>query len=481
MAAPEDPASRAAEGTVASGGSVAGTAVPAADGSQVDASDPGHVSLQAVLAAYDRELDAAFAAVDAATTGTERVRLLRQASRVLATHDAVLRHGLCPLLEDLRGGAPVASRLCAGVTARAELLEEFDTLTKGVAPHNVYPVSGDRVEALFEGLVESIRRHVDDETAEVAAAMERAASSVDPEVVAARLALAAARAPTRPHRLARLTRSSRILRLVDRFEDWVDAHHGWFDIGRQAPSPREVQATALKEAAATEQPTVSDVLAGYARTVHELVAAWASVRSPAERLAVARRLTAAITVHDSVLGGVLCPLVEAVPGAEAVASALRRGCMERAELLARLGRVLDGDAAPGDVEEMVDELVRRFHAHQAHGADEVTAVLDRLTDGEFRDLTSPLADAMWPWHSEGPAALALRMAVWAEKSPTKPHALVLRHPHSRVLRALFKGLDTVRDGWTETALGRWLAPRVPGPAPGPTPGPAPQDSGNVNE
>jgi len=437
------------------------------------------VSLRDLLASYDRELDAALEEVDAAETGEARVRLLLQAQRILLAHDAVVEHALCPLLEDLPGGAEVAARLRAGVQARAELLERFDRLVRGVAPRNVYAASGAEVEAILEDLDASVQRHVEEETRSVGDVLERASDSVDPVVLAATMAIEAQRSPGRPHARRRSHRGGRagVQRLRDQVADWVDAHHGWFDPWRQRPTPRAVQSETLRAAAASDQPTVRDLLAGYDQAVAGLVQEWRAAPSPSARLDAARRMAAAITVHDSVLAGVLCPLLATVPGAEQAVAELRQGCDARAALLTRVERLL-GEAKPsreavlGELDDLVAELAASFQAHEATEGDDVGAVLARLGPEQYRTLTSPLADVAWPWHSEGPSVLALRMALWAEGAPTRPHRLMHRYPQSTVLRRVFHLVDQVRDFWADTPLQRWVKPQLP-PAPYRDPPPVP--------
>jgi hypothetical protein len=445
--------------------------VPAqAPGSKTDAgAGLGSVSLREVLAAYDREVDEALAAVDGATSGEERVRALLQAQRVLAVHDAIVAHALCPLLEELPDGAALAARLREGVAARGELLGRFDRLVRGVAPRNVYAASGQEIETVVEALEESVARHVEEETREVGDLLERARASVDPVVLAAKMAIEAQRAPTRAHPGAGSGAFGRLRRLRDQVADWVDAHHGWFDPWRERSTPRGLQSEALRAAAASDQPTVRDLLAGYDRAVASLVEEWRRSSGPSARLDAARRMAAAITVHDSVLAGVLCPLLTSLPGAEPAAAELRQGCEARAELVARVERLLGSsktpdEAARSELEDLVAQLAASFEAHEATEGDDVGAVLSHLGPEDYRTLTSPLADVAWPWHSEGPSVLALRMALWAEGAPTRVHPLLARYPQSQVLRRVFHLVDQWRDFWADTPVQRWLAPPRP-PAP----------------
>ena len=185
-------------------------------------------------------------------------------------------------------------------------------------------------------------------------------------------------------------------------------------------------------------------------------------------------VAAAIAIHDSVVGGALCPLLEAVPEGEAAAARLRQGCLERAAIQQRW-EVLVRQRAPEDLygprrketEELMGQLLARFDAHEREETLEVESLLGPLPDAAYRTPSSSLDDILWPWHSEGPAALALRMALWGESAPTRAHPAMLRHPSSRILRSSFHLFDHLQDHWGDTWLERWLFPRLPRrPVPG---------------
>jgi hypothetical protein len=135
------------------------------------------------------------------------------------------------LLDDLPGGRAVAERLRQGCHERADLLNRFRELTSGVAAHNVYNVSGEEMEQILEGLDRSFSRHSDNETTDVVGVLMASSASIDPDVVAARMALETHRAPTRSHRgTMRHPRSvvwEWLYHFWDKFDDWSDTHHGW--------------------------------------------------------------------------------------------------------------------------------------------------------------------------------------------------------------------------------------------------------------
>jgi len=193
------------------------------------AMDEQPVPLRDLLAGYDREVDGIRKEVLATTTGTERVQLLNKLRRSISVHDSVLGAALCPILDELPGGGPVADQLREGCRERAELLGEFRKLTNGIAAHNVYQASGTDMERIIEGLDRSFQRHEYEETSAVASVLEASKYSTDPDVVGARMALAASRAPTRQGSgwVRRLPLPKKVLRYADKYHDWVDTHHEW--------------------------------------------------------------------------------------------------------------------------------------------------------------------------------------------------------------------------------------------------------------
>jgi len=429
-------------------------------------------SLRGLLAEYDREVDASLRAALDAETGLERVRILHTGRRVITVHDAVLLSALCPLLEDLPGGREVADRLRRGCQQRAALLARFEDVTRNVAAPNVYPVSGDEIEAILEGLERSLAEHVTAETKQVGDVLTATADSADPDVVAARMAIEAESAPTRVHRAATKHPHSVFLKryyhFVDRWADWRDTHNGWQDPRSVARSPRSLQVAGLMSEPGSGAPTIREVLAGYDATVEEVIKEWLAATTPDEERAAVRRLSAGIAVHDSVLGGVVCPLLDALPAAREPAAQLRDGCHQRSDLQHRLG-VLEkrfavtkpDDGYRAEVEPVVEALIESFHAHEHVETEEVVGLLETLPADVYRTKSSLLADAMWPWHSDGPDLLALRMAMWAEYSSGHSHPVLDKHPSSRVLRSWFHVTDHWRHFTPETPLERWLVPQLP--------------------
>lgn len=433
-------------------------------------------TLRDLLAGHDREVEEAFRQALTSPTGTQRVRVLHNSLRPsIAVHDAMLSSALCPLLEGLPGGPVVADALRKGCHERTGLLSRFDALSKGVAAQNVYPVSGEQVEEILQGLKASFDEHADVETVQVGGVLEGAAASIDPDVVAARMAIEARRAPLHAHAAVGEHPRSRVRRAMYRFRDevmdWVDTHHGWAGPGSERPSPRATEVATLEREAAMPGLTVRELLMSHDSLIEGIVAELASAGSDDDRGEAAHRLQAAITVHDLVLGAVLCPLLESVPEGKAAAAQLRRGCQERTELqkawnaLTRHRTPAEAYRTHGeDVTRIMAPLIASFERHQGDESLDAAAVLEALPPDAFRTATSPFADVMWPWHSQGPSLLALRMALSAESSPTRAHPLLTRHPRSRALRTVFRVADHFGDFWRDTGLERWALPKRP-PAP----------------
>lgn len=442
--------------------------VVADDGTNASTDPPDKISVRDLLASYDRQVQDLLDRADASTTGGERVRLLYQVRSSIAVHDAVLEAALCPLLEDLPGGSEIAERLRQGCRERAALLVRFAKITKGVAAHNVYPVSGAEVEQILEDLDRSFGTHADEETANVGDVLVAAAKSIDPDVVAARMSLEADAAPSRSHSRStehlRSTRLRRMYHRMDRAANWVDAHHGWTESAATHRSTRTLQVEQLKRLSSAS-PTVRDLLALQDATVRSVIEEFEAARTDLERDEAADRMTAAIMVHDSVLEGVVCPLLDAMPERAASALRLRQGCRQRAGLLRAWHELTNGvskedldTAQRTEIATTLGSLIESFHVHEGQETDDVGALLERLKDGAYRTWHSQLDDVMWPWRSEGPELLALRMALWAETAPTRVHPLVAKHPSSHVLKSLAR-LSDIWTGRTEdSALKRWLKP-----------------------
>ncbi len=443
------------------------------DGSSGFPVEPGPGRLQELLAGYDREVEESLRQAFGSDTGTGRVRVLHnRLGRSIAVHDAVLASALCPLLDDLPGGQPVADRLRRGCEERAELLERFAKLTRGVAATNVYPVSGEEVEEILHRLDASFGEHRHDETARVAEVLSAAATSTDPEVLGALMAARAKRAPTRTHRAVlgrpRSALVSGVYRMIDRTSEWVDAHHGWVDpVG--PVSPRRLALLELRRQAVMSPPTVRGLLGAYDSVIAAMVDDLGKARTAQEKADAVHRLSAAMVIHDSVVGGAVCPLLESVPGGKLLAARLRGECHQRAELLSawqglsarRRAEDLFGAPDP-EIDGLLGRLVESFEGHEREESLEVVPFLERVPDEAYRTKSSMLEDVMWPWHGQGPALLALRMAGWARSAPTRVHPTLVRHPSSRVLRSCFHLVDHFSDYWNDSVLERWLLPPRPG-------------------
>lgn len=426
--------------------------------------------LGGLLHAYDREVQEAMDAALAADTGTGRVRAMHdRLAPALAVHDAVLSSALCPILDTLPDGPDVADRVRTGCRRRGRALRRLDRVTRGVAPHNVYGASGDEIDDVLEALDQSFRAHQAEESDAIAGVLTAAGGAVDADMVADRMETAARRAPTRPHGRPGGAPPTMLAlaawRQRDRLADWVDAHHGWAEAGHAAPSPRRRQIAALQDLALGAPATVRGVLSAYDETVGGELAGLEQAQTDAQRAEATHRVMAAVAIHDAVVEGVVCPLLQSVPGGADLAAVLRWQCRERADLMRTWTRMARRTPAEDlyredrvAVDAVIGSLAASFAAHEDDETASVDALLRDLPPQRYRGATAPFADSMWPWHSEGPNVLALQMARWADRSPTRPHALCERHPSSRVLRTSYGLVDHLRDRWHDTPLTRWLFP-----------------------
>ncbi len=455
----------------------------------------GWASLQELMAAYDADMQDSLRRALQAPDGTEKVRVLHSTlRRSVAVHDATLQWTLCPLLDGMSGGAPLVGRLRHGCLERADLLERFEVVTRGVGAANVYPVAGEEIEEILAGLQTSLHRTLSDEAA-VPGVLRGGDRHVDPDAVVADMNRRARQTPSRLH--AALVRHPdglrrQLYRLRDRFEDWSDAHHGWSDGERPPCSPRALQVAKLTGDAVEPPPTLRDILAGFDATVEQIIGELRTAAGPEAEAEATRRLSEAIALHDAVLGGVLCPLLQQAPGGARAAERLRRQCLVRVERQEALQR-LSSDVGTAnlyrlrraDTEAAASALVDSFRSHEKDDALGILDVLQTLPDSAYRTSRSWLHDALWPWHSEGPSMLAMQMAQWARTSPSRSHRRLLRHPSSRLLRSSYHLAGWWRDLPSDTAFGRWLFPRaatrrlppvpaaaVPTPPPAPPAGPA---------
>lgn len=186
----------------------------------------------ALLAAYDSEVQEAIREAIESDGGTRLVQELHRLRHLLAVHDSMLGSVLCPVLDHLPGGPPVAGELRQGCHERAELLTRFQRLTEGVAARNVYPACGQEIEAIVEGVAGSFQRHELDEIAQVSRLLQSPSAGFDPQALATRMASAVDHAPGRMHRADVTGRPAwrpwkRFEHSRDNFHDWMDSHHGW--------------------------------------------------------------------------------------------------------------------------------------------------------------------------------------------------------------------------------------------------------------
>lgn len=419
-----------------------------------------HESLRDLLAEHDRRVRDALLETAETTTGTARVKALHLASRAISAHDSVVGSTLCPLLQDIPGGPEVASRLRRGCEDRAALLARFQSFSEGTSAHNVYPVFGSEVEAILTDLQRSFNEHVHDETARAAELLESANGGVAPDVVAATMTIEANRAPSRPHRITYRYPTWRAIRAIyrgiDRMHEWNDSHHGWPGRRAQSGPIRPIRRFGRRP------PSIPELLSRYDETVETLIGELAEpVRDARERASAAYRLAAAVAVHDAIVGGTLCRLLEAVPEGRPAAAVLEKGCRERAELL-REWDGLVGRGGPSvlvethrsEADRIIDELIGSFEAHESHETGEVSEVIERLRERSWKSVGTGLVSTypLPEWPNPEPAVLAAQMALWADRVPTHTHALLAKHPGNRLLRNFYRWTDHFHD-WRQSRRG----------------------------
>jgi hypothetical protein len=336
----------------------------------------------------------------------------------VAVHEVVPVANACPILAGLQGGSALANRVRCESDKRLELLESFETVSRQVAPHNIYPVAGAEVERVIEELNVSLKDRADGETSAVCDLCARALHTIS---------------------------------------DWGDSNLAWPAPDRTVHSPRNELVNALKDEAYASPCSASRVLEAWDNKVDVIAAELTSAQTDAERGRAAHRLMAAIAIHDSVESGVLCPILKHADGGDSLAARLRKTFAHHA-MLQRSWNELSKGLGTGDVyrvhregaEDVLDALVQSFRAHRHDDMSEVAEFLETLPSASYRTVWSPLADVMWPWHSEGAALLAIRMALWAESAPTRAHTLTVKHPSSRTLRSFTGFADHLFDHWGDT-------------------------------
>ena len=433
-----------------------------------------------LLASYDQEVEAAFAETRDVSTGTEKVQLLYRLRHMITVHDAVLADVLCPLLSSLAQDREVAERLQEGCRERNELLQSFQALTIGVTPRNAYAASGAEIERILTELQASFRRHTEIETVRVTEVLESSEAGTNPDALAARMALEVRRAPTFAHRRTRQSELSKALyRYIDRVREWADARHGW----RYVPaSRREEQGTtpaAPSETASGERwvprepepvrhglapppprrhvweevgprppwlggnraiPSIGEVLQSYDRAVDKIVGELQAARTVGQRVESLSRLQMAISIHDSVLDGTLCPLLRSLEGGGPLADRYMEGTKRRADLLEKLTELMGSRSRTTEayrdhadaVEESLEELLASFQRHERDETASVSEFLNALSEAPPApsDLTTASGNRVEAWPHNDPVTIATVMALYAERASTRSRRAPLRHLES---------------------------------------------------
>lgn len=424
-----------------------------------------------LLADYDDEVEVALTSVLQSRTGIGRVRAMHNGVRQsLVVHDSVLRAVLCPLLESLPGGQATSERLKQGCEHRAALLNRFDALTRHVAAEDVYPVAGAEVEQIIEELITSFDEHVEDETAKVIDLFESTGTAVDPVLLEATMSAEAREAPTRRHASVDRHPNSGarkfVYRVLDRLDDWGDTHRNWSDPDQILGSPRSYLVNVLKTQARSDDVSADSVLTAFDRAVAGFIAEFVGARTAERRSVAAHRLDGAIAIHDSVVNGVLVPLLRATPEGERLATELQHASEERMyqqrawlALVSEVGLKEVFVRRRKPAEELMRQRIDAFRRHERQGSTRVAEFLTGLPPAAYRTARSPLDDVLWIWRSEGAGLLAFRMALWAESAPTRNHPATMKHPESRLIRSFYHLADGLADHWGDTWLERWFVPR----------------------
>jgi hypothetical protein len=191
------------------------------------------------------------------------------------------------------------------------------------------------------------------------------------------------------------------------------------------------------------QGSLRDLLAGYDRDVDQTLREVLDAPSGTECVQLVYKLRRVVSVHDSVLGSALCPLLEDLPGGSAVAERLLQGCHERAELWTSFRALTDGVNAR-DVYRVsgveVDRILKAVReSFCRHENDETTQVADMLEASEA---------------SSDPEVLAVRMVLESERAPTRVHWATTKFPASSTLHHVYRYMDKIHD-WSDTHHG-WV-------------------------
>lgn len=225
------------------------------------------------------------------------------------------------------------------------------------------------------------------------------------------------------------------------------------------PAERARRRTAGRPRWPTGSPSIREILAGYDSTVVEIIDELDSARTGTERVQAAQTLVAAVSIHDSVLAGVLCTLLDSLVGGPPLAARLRDGCGDRAKLIQAWTTLISTTPAAdryqqnaSRIEDIIEPLIESFREHQRIETSDVTALLEQLPgmlkkSGGLRGEIKPTASAygLSAWPNPEPAVLAAHMALWGRSAPTRIHPWQTRHPRNRVIRSFYHSLDRIHD------------------------------------
>jgi hypothetical protein len=213
-------------------------------------------------------------------------------------------------------------------------------------------------------------------------------------------------------------------------------------------------------------PSIRRLLADYDSSIEVMIGELDLVDTGLDRVRSFHRLQAAISIHDSVLRGVLCPLLESLPGGTPLATQLREGCEVRGKSLRSWERLIHGveadelyDSNRDVVEDIIEALVDSFEQHKSVESADVTSFLEnppeiprKIRGDRTLSLLWGSGPRTWIWPDPHPGMVAAYTDLWAETAPLRVHYLTTRYPTNRLLKRAFKGADRWND-WRNSRHG----------------------------
>ncbi|MGC8513642.1 MAG: hypothetical protein ACP5P1_11520 [Acidimicrobiales bacterium] len=183
--------------------------------------------------------------------------------------------------------------------------------------------------------------------------------------------------------------------------------------------------------------SVRDLLVSYDRGIDWLAKEAVNSDSGVDRLQVLHQLRRSVTVHDSVVRSVLCPILESLPNGQDISSALLQGTDQRSDLLVSF-RQLSSGASPYNVYAMngpeLDEILLALADSFRHHEETETIAVGWLLED-----TSTNTD---------PEVVAARMALQVSRAWTRNERTTDRHPRSTIRERVFQYKDNLHN-WND--------------------------------